>query len=108
VGIPVVSELAARLGSHARIWPFETGFTTKPTDGRPNGQVVFAEVWPGLVNSELEPGMIRDAAQVRAMTYWAAAADSSRALRAHMDAPAGLTRSEIASCRDEEGWILGA
>jgi hypothetical protein len=107
VGIPAVHEIAERLGGSATIWPFETGFTSKPMGDGVNGRVVFAEIWPGLLNGSLQPGLIRDQAQVRATTGWAASADASRSLRLHFDAPAGLLPSEVEACADEEGWILG-
>ena len=105
-GIPAVHELVQRLRNSAVVWPFETGFTRKPTDCSPGGRVVFAEIWPGIVNHVLQQGMIRDAAQVRAMALWAAEADASQTLPRHFDAPAGLAPG-LDQCTTEEGWILG-
>jgi hypothetical protein len=90
----------------SKVWPFETGFMP-PTPGTgPN--IVHAEIWPGILNNRLQPGLIRDQAQVRAMVQWAATEDSAGQLTARFQQPAGLTPQQVEQCEHEEGWILGA
>ncbi|HTN52922.1 MAG TPA: hypothetical protein VML50_11005 [Anaeromyxobacter sp.] len=105
VGIPAVAELAERLDGRARIWPLETGFAPPPSGA---ARAVLAEIWPGLVNDRLEQGLVRDAAQVRAMARWAAGADADGTLRRLLAAPPGLGGADLAACLSEEGWTLGA
>jgi hypothetical protein len=107
VGIPAVQEIAERLRDRARVWPFETGFTAAPAGTRRGGRAVLAEIWPGLVAGTLLAGLVRDAAQVRAVAAWAAASDAGGALGALFDRPAALSAEELDACTDEEGWILG-
>ena len=88
MGLPVLARLRRRFG--ACVWPFEA----------PEGDLVFAEIWPSLINGAViahceTTGEIRDAAQVRLL---------SRAVSALPEAKlAGM----LAMRSDEEGWILG-
>jgi hypothetical protein len=107
VGIPAVHEIAERLGDRARVWPFETGFGAAPAGRGRGGRIVLAEIWPGLVGGALPAGLVRDAAQVRAVAAWAAAADAGATLGTLLDRPAALSTDELDACTDEEGWILG-
>lgn len=109
VGIPAVDELRERLGGTARVWPFDTGFTSQLARRSPDGKgvIVIAEVWPGLVNDRLHPGLIRDAAQVRATAAWFASKDATDELTRDFECPQGLDPEERNACESEEGWILG-
>ena len=90
----------------ARVWPFEGGFEAElPTSGP---LVVYAEIWPGLVNAVLPPLAVRDQAQVRAMVTWVAQQEVAGTLRARLGTPPGLSSEEVERCVSEEGWILGA
>ena len=91
----------------SKVWPFETHFTRSPslTDG---ACVIHAEIWPGIVNDQLEEPPIRDEAQVRAMVRWAANEDAKGGLATWFDSPVGLDHRQIGVCIHEEGWILGS
>ncbi len=106
-GLPVVRVLRddASLGP-SRVWPFEGGFTASFPDSGP--WILYAEIWPGLVNAALPPLPIRDQAQVHAMVAWAAREDAAGTLGARFAAPPGLGSEELERCVSEEGWILGA
>lgn len=88
-GLPMLHRLRERFTGQVAVWPFEP----------PNAPVVFAEIWPGLINPAVKEaeaaGGIRDAHQVRLL---------ARAL-------SGLPETELADMLDvrapEEGWILG-
>lgn len=88
MGLPVLARLRRRFG--ASVWPFEA----------PDEALVFAEVWPSLINQAVKAhcaktGEIRDAAQVRLL---------SRAVSA---LPEADLAAMLAIRSDEEGWILG-
>jgi hypothetical protein len=74
--------------------------------------VVHAEIWPGVVQQQVEqllaadPQLIKDQAQVRALCLWADAMDSSGNLGSYFAAPM-LPFNEIERCVNAEGWILG-
>lgn len=113
-GIPWLHRLRTHpdLAATSRVWPFETGFTAAPTG--PGPSIVHAEIWPGVVEADVQallrddPGLIRDQAQVRAMCTWARRLDEAGQLGRLFDPSARLTAEQAARCVDEEGWILGA
>ncbi len=114
VGIPRVKSLrtALPLVEHSRVWPFETGFSPRPS--LPVGPfILHAEMWPGIVNQDVttvmmaQPNLVRDQAQVRCMCNWAASLDRQDALGESFDTPHNLTDLELQRCIEEEGWILG-
>ncbi len=88
-GLPVLHRLRQSFAGQVAVWPFEP----------PAAPVVFAEIWPGLINPAVKKaeaaGGIRDAHQVRLL---------ARAL-------SGLSETELADMLDvsapEEGWIMG-
>jgi hypothetical protein len=114
-GIPRVNYLWShpRIAQISRVWPFETGFTAKPTPlGGPF--ILHAEIWPGIVKQRVieiirgNPLIIGDQAQVRAMCQWAKLLDQENAFGLLFDTPTRLDDAQARSCVDEEGWILGA
>ncbi|MBI4201306.1 MAG: cobalamin biosynthesis protein CbiG [Chloroflexi bacterium] len=108
MGIPRLYELrdAPHLAAHSRVWPFETGFTARLVP--PKGPfILHAEIWPGIVNNELDRNIKpKDKAQVMAMANWAARLDARGSLGLLFDAPQRLSQDQLSQCR-EEGWILG-
>ncbi len=109
LGIPRLLQLREDpyLRPFSRVWPFETGFAPRPTPD--NGPcILYTEIWPGLVKERLDPtAPIRDQAQVRAVTAWAAEEDAGGDLGKWFDRPTGLAEPEIGAVEKEEGWILG-
>ncbi|MEO0915556.1 MAG: gephyrin-like molybdotransferase Glp [Pseudomonadota bacterium] len=89
MGLPVLWRLRQSLG--AKVWPFEA------IDDAP---LVFAEVWPGLIEDAVpkDKARIRDEDQVRLLAE-AFAGQSATSLAAMFNVP------EIAKT---EAWILGA
>ena len=114
-GIPYLYRLRRHvaLASVSRVWPFETGFTPMPVS-KVGPCVVHAEIWPGIVNKAVakiannETEAIWDKIQVREMCKWAADLDHDNGLGEKFDTPPSLDRTEIESCIQHEGWILGA
>ena len=106
-GIPVVRTLRRhpKLAPRSTIWPFETGPTRDPGNGRPDA-IVHVEVWPSSIPLDPTRHPVRDAAQVIGLTEHLAALDASSELAA-LFAPeldAELERVVM----HEEGWMLGA
>lgn len=107
VGIPVVKALADELGDKAKVWPFQTGWralTPADVDGL---EVVFAEVYPAVVNAKPEAGKIVDKAQVRALTEHFAKLDEQGKLGAMFGPTTAASLETAAAVESEEGWILG-
>jgi hypothetical protein len=114
VGIPYVKRLRfnADLEKVSKVWPFETQFTPTPTPC--NGPfILHAEIWPGVVEQQVQdlmvrdPPLIRDQAQVRAMCEWAKKCDNEGTFGKFFDTPHDLDQQHIRVCTQEEGWILG-
>jgi hypothetical protein len=112
LGIPRVHALRndPALARASAVWPFETGFALPGSAGP---RVVVAEAWPGIVRAEADRlararGLIRDAAQVLALSGWAARLDGSGALSRLLVTPARLAAPVQRRCLEEEGWTLGA
>lgn len=104
-GIPRVLQLRTdpRLAMISHIWPFETGLRYDP---RP--QIMFAEVYPSLVEPEPERDIVKDARQVRTIAAHFATLDEAGALGALFEGDPALTPAERAIVETEEAWILGA
>lgn len=109
LGIPCVARLRDRptLDPHSRVWPFETGFSPRPS---PNVGpfILHAEIWPGVVKIDGTLHPVRDAAQVLSLARHAAELDEKAALGRWFGEPPRLTGSARRVCLEEEGWILGA
>ncbi len=109
VGIPAVCQLRddPLLASFSKVWPFETGFTSRPIP-ESGPAILHVEIWPGLVPGPLDPTLvIRDQAQVRAVTNWLRARDSAGQLHPLFVRPPELSDEAVQVCLAEEGWILG-
>ncbi len=114
VGIPAICRLRddPALAAISRVWPFETGFTgainRAPTTLEQGPSIIYAEIWPGIVPNPLDPTItIHDQAQVRAVVRWLAELDTLGRLSTLFAAPPGLSKEALATCVEEEGWILG-
>lgn len=108
LGIPVVRTLRddPELSGVSRVWPFETGFTSKPTPER-GPFVLHVEIWPSVVNNRIEPAFaIRDEVQVHAFVTWLAEMDQTGELAPLFAFAGGAVDERI--CVEEEGWIFGA
>lgn len=95
MGLPTLNRLRRKFG--ARVWPFEAWIDT---------EVVFAEIWPGVIEAAVKaavaqdgPDAIRDRTQVRLLADALAHLPASR-LAAHM--------ADVPAIAAEEAWILGA
>ncbi|NKB55871.1 MAG: cobalamin biosynthesis protein CbiG [Alphaproteobacteria bacterium] len=104
-GIPRVLQLRTdpRLATISHIWPFETGLKHDPKP-----QIIFAEVYPSLLEPEPEPDMVKDARQVRTIAAHFAALDEDGSLGALFDGDPALSATERTLVENEEAWILGA
>ena len=104
-GIPRILQLRTdpRLAIISQIWPFETGLRYDP---RP--QIVFAEVYPSLVEPTPERNLVKDAKQVRTIAAHFASLDEAGALGALFEGDPTLSRVERMIIETEEAWILGA
>jgi precorrin-8X/cobalt-precorrin-8 methylmutase len=104
-GMPVVARLRddPRLAGRSRVWPFETGLHAPS----PPAGIVFAEVYPSLVEIAPRPGEPKDSAQVRALAEWFAAEDTAGRLAALLEGDPALSAAERAIVEAEEGWVLG-
>lgn len=102
------------LAGCSHVWPFETGFApiAFPVQGP---FVLHAEIWPGIPEVEaivqaillVNPLIIKDRAQVRAMCQWAHQRDQQNQLESLFNVPAILNDAQVTQCEQEEGWILG-
>jgi precorrin-8X/cobalt-precorrin-8 methylmutase len=91
----------------SRVWPFETGFTSRPLPDR-GPFVVHAEIWPRIVPDDGPADWVLDARQVTTLARHFATLDANDNLGALFDRPPGLAAAAIETCRQEEGWVLGA
>ncbi len=112
LGIPHLLNLITdgALWKNSRVWPFETGFAPQLPASGP--YILHAEIWPGVVESQVTPlmrtGLIRDRAQVRCMCQWIADLDDTDQLNSVLSPKNQITAQESTICIKEEGWILGA
>ncbi|SHF30015.1 molybdopterin molybdotransferase [Litoreibacter ascidiaceicola] len=86
MGLPVLARLRRKYG--AKVWPFEAL----------DSAVAFVEIWPSLLAPSFPGGMIKDAAQVRAVARAMAVMDGQGSLEL------ALAKGEGSGA---EGWILG-
>ncbi len=109
MGIPAVAKLCddSGLSSFSKVWPFDTGFTLKPTPIK-GPFILHAEIWPGVIADKLNKKLsIRDQAQVRAMVDWLSDLDKKGKLGFLFAPPLDLSGKQIKTCSEEEGWIIG-
>ena len=95
MGLPTLNRLRRKTG--ARIWPFESW---------QDAAVVFAEIWPGVIESAVKAALARDGADViRDRVQVRLLADALARM------PAGELAEHMSDLPDvasEEAWILGA
>ena len=106
LGLPALTQLKARFGDDAAIWPFESGFAP------PAAPVVLAEIYPSLfvAPSDASPAEIPDEAQVKATAAAYREFDEDGALSEMFEGPnvdAGTSAAERLRAEREEAWILG-
>lgn len=107
LGIPVVRRLVEGWGSAAAVWPFGTGWRALDTAAVQPLSVVVAEVWPSTVAFRAEPGEVRDAAQVRALSQHFQRLDDKDQLGPGFAPAKGVDPDLVSIVESEEGWILG-
>ena len=105
-GIPVVMALRSSFPD-SRVWPFETGWKTLDEDALEDVPIVFAEVYPSLVTSVLQPGEVRDRAQVRSLADHLLEQDKTGKLADSFAPPINTDDAMINAVEGEEGWIFG-
>jgi hypothetical protein len=105
-GMPMIQRLRNARADAAKVWPFETGWKPLSDEDVAGLDVVFAEIYPSLLEVKLKSGEVKDAAQVRALAEHFAALDEKSKL-APLFGPTGDDDRRIA-IEQEEGWILGA
>ncbi|MCZ4299021.1 hypothetical protein [Henriciella marina] len=105
LGIPTVQTLRHSL-PNSKIWPFETGLAAMDAETLDETDVVFAEVYPSIVDAKPRPGEVIDQAQVEALARHYYSLDEAGRLGALFGAPETLTSEEITQIEGEEGWIL--
>ena len=105
LGIPAVQKLRKALPK-SKIWPFETGFATFDDETLAETDIVFAEVYPSLVDVKPVDGQVTDRAQVEALARHYCSLDEKGRLGALFGPPEGLEETEIPQIIAEEGWIL--
>lgn len=100
-GIPCVARLRARFPA-SRVWPFETGLRCPRKPG-----IVFAEVYPSMIEGSPRPGEFKDQTQVRSLARYFAELDGAGELASLFEGGTDLTRRERSSVVRDEGWVLG-
>ena len=107
-GLPVLRTLHAdeRLEGHGRVWPFETGLKSIESVSSEEGSIVFAEIYPSLLEHQFTP-LIKDASQVLAIALHFATLDEERALGEAFKGDPKLATEKREHVEHEEGWILG-
>lgn len=104
LGLPTVWALRTdpRLAQRSAIWPFETGLQDDPS-----ADLIFAEIWPSLLDHGSEPGLPKDATQVKAVVEHLALTDDEGHLGDLMQGPPDLNEKDRTRIEQEEAWILG-
>lgn len=108
LGIPRLLALTRdrTLAPFTRVWPFETGFTPRPSPAV-GPFLLHAEVWPGAILVPTPaPNEIKDRIQVTALVRHLADLDASGRLGAAFAHPSSLDEPTLQDCVSEEGWIL--
>ncbi|MEQ9447406.1 MAG: hypothetical protein RLN70_00685, partial [Rhodospirillaceae bacterium] len=75
-------------------------------DALEDTDIIFAEVYPSIVEAKAKPGEVLDEAQVRALAHHYYSLDEAGKLGALFGPPEGLESTEIDKITTEEGWIL--
>jgi precorrin-8X/cobalt-precorrin-8 methylmutase len=95
------------LNGQVRIWPFETGLRRLCRSDSEESRLIFAEIYPSMLEIQPAPGMVKDRAQVEQVVRHFAALDAAGRLGPLFAGPPGLTSGERARIESEEAWILG-
>ena len=103
-GVPILHALHAE--GHGRIWPFETGLKSIDSVSPDEGSIVFAEIYPSLLEHQFTP-LVEDASQVLAIALHFATLDEEGALAKVFEGDPELRSEERERIEWEEGWILG-
>jgi len=108
-GIPYARKLREdiELVRHTSVWPFETGLAAPFGQAATDRRIVFAEVYPSLIDSECAEGECKDRAQTRTLAQHFARLDEKGRLARLLAGPPALTLAEREAVEQEEGWILG-
>lgn len=107
LGIPRLHQMTQEMGKKAQVWPFQTGWRALTAENLDGLDVVFAEIYPALVDIKAEPGEVIDRAQVRGMSDHFAKLDEAGKLGPAFAPPPGTDPDLVALVEREEGWILG-
>lgn len=108
LGLPALCALRAApaLQGQTAVWPLETGLTV------PDAPIVLAEVYPSLLQKQVQSARhadeVLDRAQVRVTAQTLARLDHAGGLAALFAGPEGLSAAERDQIVREEAWILGA
>ncbi len=108
-GIPCLRRLRddPRLAPVTRVWPFETGLARLDETRAGDWRVLIAEVYPSLVPAKAEPGVVKDARQLRTIAEHFVALDRRGALAPLFAGDPALSAAERHLVEEEEAWILG-
>jgi precorrin-8X/cobalt-precorrin-8 methylmutase len=98
MAVPWITALKER-HPHIKIWPFETGFGTRPK----NGDIWVAEIWPSEF-PRLFQHEVKDADQVVSVLSYLSECNSSGVMKALLHGPVDLLSAEIA--QRVEGWPI--
>lgn len=103
LGIKHLAELRRGLGGKARIWPFETGFTTPVQP-----EIWLSEIFPSIVatDASVVGEQPRDKRQVVSCVLEAALRDATGGMSTTLGQPSGLTQPQVDAVLGEEGWML--
>ncbi len=108
-GIPKLLNLYEdkELRQYSVVWPFETGLKYMNKDQLENKLIVHAEIYPSIIDIEIDINEPIDKAQVRELAYHFAQLDKDNKLGELFEGSDDLTIEERKIIEDEEGWILG-
>jgi hypothetical protein len=106
-GMPLAQRLKDARGERARIWPFETGWTTLTPANLEGVELVIAEIYPSLLKPAVAAGEVKDEKQVTAAAAFFAGLDEKGQLGKAFG-PGKSQEALIEAVTGEEGWILGA
>jgi hypothetical protein len=106
-GIPRVKALADELGDKAKVWPFQTGWHALTEADLEGVEVLFAEIYPALVEATPDGKEVPDRAQVRALCDHFAKLDEQGKLAALFGPRDAASLETNETVEREEGWILG-